>query len=401
MVDPIGPANSSSKPLEFLDLYSSKNTVFAYRSAIKKFLIHVYGADFSTSELETYAAKYIDEHRSAETMRKDIEHFFVSIKSSPPKTIMTTLPPINKFLYKNGALADQYFWRDLYDKVKSKEALTRVEIPTKDELRNILMHLDMRGKTMTLILSSSGLRIGELMSLKLTDLDLKSDPVKVFISGAHTKSGRSRITFISSEAKLLLEQYLKERDELYRHAQKHTKQLPVEVIDPNDDRLFPFSNSLFAKAWYGALNKSGLDMKDNVTEMTIFHIHVLRKFFRTNFGNPDAAEQLMGHQGYLTNEYRKFNDQQLAEEYKKYEGNLWVLGNSPEAEKLKKQLGEKSEQLQTIINTLAVENADLRTRMLKLELDDQALQEELDTTKSEFDNMMNHLIERGIMKFRK
>ena len=59
--------------LEFLKNYSSNNTISSYRVSIKKFLVNVYKKDFSPSELEKYAAKYINENRSVETVEQDIE----------------------------------------------------------------------------------------------------------------------------------------------------------------------------------------------------------------------------------------------------------------------------------------------------------------------------------------
>lgn len=347
--------------MEFLDLYSSNNTICAYKVAIKKFLVFVYKTDFRMLQLEEHASRYIDENRTTETIEQDVEHFFVSIKSKPPKTIMLTLSAINKFLYKNKVKITPEFWEDLHSKVKGKGALTRVEIPTKEQLRNILLNIDLRGKAMILVLSSSGMRIGELMTLKLSEIDLTTDPAKVSISGVNTKSGESRTTFISSEAKAILEQYLKERKSLHEYAQNRAKSFSWNIGE--DDRLFPFSSSLLGRTWSEALGKTGLDKKDATTRRILLHIHTLRKFFRTNFGNPDLAEVLMGHEGYLTFEYRHFNEQQLTEAYQICEPNLWILSDSQETEKLKKQLSEKSDQLQVIINTLVVENCEFKRKI--------------------------------------
>lgn len=312
--------------LDFLRLYDSDNTIITYKQAIKKYLEFLYRTSFKTEDLESHASRYIDEKRPIEQIQRDVEDFYVFIKGAPPKTRMTKLAAINKFLYKNGVRIDPLFWEDLRDKIGGKKAITRVKIPTKTELRNICDHLDLRGKVMALMLSSGGIRIGELLNIRLADVDINSNPVRVWISsGKHrTKSGTSRLTFISSEVKPLLIQYLKEREAQQKAAyersikmvQYNKKEGKVRHLpNPNDDRLFPFTIAVFGRDWACALDKTGLSVKDTATGLTLYHIHVLRKFFRTNFGNPDVAEFLMGHTGYLTNEYRNFNEEQLAESF--------------------------------------------------------------------------------------
>jgi len=55
------------------------------------------------------------------------------------------------------------------------------------------------------------MRIGEALQLKLDDVDLNSDPVRVNLRAEISKSGNMRISFISSEAKEAVAEWLKVR----------------------------------------------------------------------------------------------------------------------------------------------------------------------------------------------
>ncbi|MEM2178261.1 MAG: site-specific integrase [Candidatus Methanomethylicaceae archaeon] len=84
---------------------------------------------------------------------------------------------------------------------------------TKEVLKKILEHLELKGRTLVLFLASSGIRIGEALKLKLNDIDLDQDPPIVYVRGEYTKSGDSYYTFISKEAKESLIEWLKIREQ--------------------------------------------------------------------------------------------------------------------------------------------------------------------------------------------
>jgi integrase len=86
------------------------------------------------------------------------------------------------------------------------------KVPSNAELRRILSHMDVKGKSLFLVLASSGMRIGEALRLKVEDVDLTSDPPKINIRGEYTKTGNPRIAFISFEARESLEEWLKNRE---------------------------------------------------------------------------------------------------------------------------------------------------------------------------------------------
>ena len=122
-----------------------------------------------------------------------------------------------------------------------------------------------------------------------------------------TKSGNSRHAFISSEAKETLTEWLNVKKDCLKAAVAkswlHEKSL-------EDSRVFPFDPKTAYSMWTKALHKSGLNGRDKITNREKIHTHVLRKFFRTRLPSiipVDVVETLMGHEGYLTEVYRKYS----------------------------------------------------------------------------------------------
>jgi hypothetical protein len=80
----------------------------------------------------------------------------------------------------------------------------------------------------------------------------------------------------------------------------------------------------------------------------------------------DVVEALMGHEGYLTEVYRRYSEEDLAAFYKKGEHALAVFSNGAEVSKLKSDIEEKSKILNEGMATLALKNAELENRLTAL-----------------------------------
>jgi len=80
---------------------------------------------------------------------------------------------------------------------------------TDEEVRRFLAVIqDKMDRAMFLLLLRSGLRVGELASLNLADMDLEQQTVRV---ERGEKNGRGRIVYFSSDAKTALEAWLAQR----------------------------------------------------------------------------------------------------------------------------------------------------------------------------------------------
>jgi len=314
--------------------------------------------------LQEYAERYFSEKREYE---EDVEKFFISIKERPPKTIILMLSGVRTFLAENDIELKQTFWRKLRRRIKGSRARTKDKVPSNKELRRIFMHLPVKGKALFSVLESSGMRIGETLKLALDDVNLESDPVQIDIQGEYTKSGNSRTTFISREAKEAVLEWLKIRDKYLEVAVARSKRYKKKA---EDQRLFPFDVSTAYLMWRSALNKTQNGQRDKATQRYLLHPHVLRKFFRTRMGTVipvDIVEALMGHEGYLTEVYRRYSLEERAKFYKQGEPTLLIFSETGEVEELKKEVEKGKKELQDLVNNLASENIKLHSEMKVLQ----------------------------------
>ncbi len=191
-------------------------------------------------------------------------------------------------------------------------------------------------------MESSGIRVGEALRLQYGDIDLTTEPVKIRVRGEITKAGNQYFSFISSEAKEALLQWLNVRDSYIETATGRGKGLiklgnGQEVKPVGDKRIFPFSFHVANSMWVNATKKVKLDAKDISTGRAKFHIHMLRKFFcsQMKLANvpEDLVESLIGHNGYLDGAYRRYSCEEKVQHYLK--GEPYLLLNVSADEKIK------------------------------------------------------------------
>ena len=141
--------------------------------------------------------------------------------------------------------------------------------------------------------------------------------------------------------------------------------------DVEDTRLFPFLANTAYYLWKNSLEKSGNGQRDGSTNRRKIHPHVLRKFFRTKLGSVipiDVVEVLMGHEGYLTEVYRRYTTEDLSKFYRQGEHVLSVFGaDTEEIFKMRDELQQDLDNLQRIVNGLTAENLELKSRISRVE----------------------------------
>jgi integrase len=216
------------------------------------------------------------------------------------------------------------YWKRLLNKITGNRPITQDKIPTNPQLKQLLMCMPIPGRALYSTLATSGMRIGEALSLKDGDMDLKSNPVRISIPAKITKTKEARITFITEEAKSFVEEWLK--------------------IRKDNSRLFSFSDSVAQTYWFVACEQCKMTQRDSSTNRLIYHPHSLRKYFRTVGGkiNRDATEVLMGHKGNQNDpNYRRLEEDDLIKFYKQFEPTITLFSD---AEEVKKQVKESLEE---------------------------------------------------------
>lgn len=248
-----------------------------------------------------------------------------------------------------GHIGIRIYSEDFRHSVKLPKKVRQREEPlTKDILVRLLRNLPPKIQTAVLVATASGMRIGEIVQLKISNVDFDSKPTKIRIRAEITKTKESRETYLTSEATQALKDYItrsfgwkegqpneaiknqvifgrtslvkRERDQNNPNSKlrkkdselRCTPQFIAESVLVNSLKLhirkIPELNQL---------NENGRHM---------IHFHAFRKFFRTTVGDAvgrDYAEALMGHHFYLDT-YYNLPEEKRREMYLKAEPYLTI-----------------------------------------------------------------------------
>ncbi len=372
------------KAKKIFDMYDNYETKKNVKTAVRQFLKSAY-PETTIENLEEMNEKYFNENRNIE---EDVRNFLKSLNGLAPLSIKLKLSITKTFLQENDIELPQKFWKRINRLIKGSRALTLDRIPTPKEFKKILMHMPIQGKALFLILESSGMRIGEGLNSNLDDIYLEEKPVRIQIRGEITKTGNSRHAFISSEAKEALIEWLKVRETYLNSAVRKSSLYPKSENDP---RIFPFEPRTAYSMWTKALHKSGLNGRDKSTGREKIHPHVLRKLFRTRLGAVipvDVVEALMGHEGYLTEVYRRYTVEDLRKFYLQGESALLVFTEAQEVTKLRQEMKEENEQLKSLYIKVSSENQSIKSKLEELEKKDKE-------TKNKMKSLEDTLLEMG------
>jgi len=326
---------------KFLQKYSAKSTIKTYRSFLKQYF-EVIGQNS-----DTYFKQKHD-------YPEDVLKYWRHLNEKPPKTIATSLACVRMFLSENDNELPSKFWRGIHNRTKGTRAVTEDKIPSSQELKRILSHADVRGRALFTTLMQSGMRIGELTEINISDIDFSCNPTKIRIRAEITKTGNQRYCFIGQESTDALESWLEHRETFLNASKSRAKALQryynrEPPSNTKNEKVFPFSIGTVRDIWNRLLDNAKLSEKDKRTKHHKMHPHVLRKYFRTHMSLTvpvDVVEALMGHEGYLTECYRRYTIEQLGEQYLTGEKDISVFETPVNLSGINESLKEKEEQIQ-------------------------------------------------------
>ena len=240
-----------------------------------------------------------------------------------PRTIHIRINAVKSYLRHCGI---KIYTEDFKQSVKMPRKITAQEIPlTKEIIQRLLRNVSPKLQTVILVAVSSGIRISEMVQIRIGDFDFESEPTRIRLRAETTKTRTARDVFITKEAMLALKDYLRRyhkwdgTQESIHHDKMifgRTSMSRLPIKDEKDLNLAPLiaAKSLLQKSLENSIKRvPELNMK-SVDGKRMIHFHAFRKFFRTTVGNVsgrDFAEALMGHQFYLDTYY------QLPDEKKK------------------------------------------------------------------------------------
>jgi integrase len=131
----------------------------------------------------------------------------IIFKRKSPKTIKLYFSFIKSYLRKCHKI--KLNTEDISDYIKFPKTLKDPRKPiTLEQLKHIMTHASPERRALYYVLLSSGMRIGEALTLTPRSFDFTSSPVRVTIKAEHTKTREGRDTFVSSEAVEKLRQLL-------------------------------------------------------------------------------------------------------------------------------------------------------------------------------------------------
>ena len=341
--------------------FTNKHTRDNYGSALRKFK-------------EALEITCLDEYiKSNPDVVSELKRFSISLNGRPSKTISTYMGAVKLFFQDHGFETPSNEWKKLRKRgflPKRVKAETQDKIPSKSQLKRILNYMNIKGKSMVLFLVSSGARIGETVQLEVRDFDLDSDPPKATIRSEYTKGGvGQRTVYFSYEARDAIQDWLNIKNQTWKHgglvepgtSGKKEKEEIIPSRKFEDDRMFSWQVRTARFIWNYACNKAGLGMKDNRTNRRIYHLHSLRKFFRTNLGlDLGYIHALMGHAEYLDEAYLRKEQKEIANAYISAIKNVSVYSATlPRKEEVKRALAMQGLTFEDVLKVLGKEMYDL------------------------------------------
>jgi integrase/recombinase XerD len=235
----------------------------------------------------------------AEITRGDVEAFIEheQDRGNQITTIRTSLVSVQAFLrylVEEGIVSPDIFGRRI--RLQLPERLPRAMDP--DDLRKLLSFIeDTRDRTMILVLLRTGMRIGELLNLKVMDVHLKERRIEIYEA---EKNRLGRVVYLSDDAMSALKAWFMMRD-------------------PHKEALFyatskkAMSYSTARQVFANYLQKADLVHKG-------YTVHTLRHTFATEFLNAgmrlECLQVLLGHRCIEeTRRYARLTDKTREEEY--------------------------------------------------------------------------------------
>lgn len=360
---------------DFIEELRTKATQSTYRGGIYSFFDWKYGRqraerNATHEERERYE-KLAEEYLSTATdIPADLRNFAASMRTIPPKTAQARMNAIRQFLIMNNIEISEKDRRRIRSRLPEGGPSTEEKELSPETLRCILMHADVRGRAFFLFLLATGMRIGEAVQVRLSDLDLTATPPAVQLKDVFTKTRKARITFLTKEAADALQEWLKVRESYLHSAAKRNSGLVTKGIgNPKnkwDNRIFPFSRHVAESMWRNLLKNADIATRDETTQRHHYRIHQLRKMFRTHAAMRapvDIVEALMGHSGYLTNAYRCYSKDQLAEAYKQIEPALTLAVPMSDHIVIREHVAKEMEGQKEIVSNLVIQNNQLQKEL--------------------------------------
>ena len=248
------------------------------------------------------AGKYHLEQMSREDIEAFVEH--EQDRGLKPNSVRTRMCAVYAFVYfliEKKVVGYELLERRM--KLKLPDCLPRAIEP--EALKQLLSVIDhVRDRALILLLLRTGMRIGELLTTKVDDVDLREQKILIYQAG---KTGVGRVVYYSDDAQAALLAWLKLRDPFKEN---------LFYGQGRQSLCYESARALFTKY----LQKAGL-LNSGYT------LHCLRHTFATELLNAgmrlEYLQVLMGHTNLeVTRRYARLSDKTREKEYFKAMGRI-------------------------------------------------------------------------------
>ncbi len=278
------------------------------QEAAKEFILHLYRRNCRSNTLRAYfgiitmfltflhhtGRAYVEA-----LTREDLEAFLEheqdrSLKPSTVRTRLALVRAFIRFLVRREVVRPEVLSRSI--KIKVPELLPRAMDP-EDVKRLLAVVSKVRDRAMILVLLRTGMRIGELLSTTMRDLNLQERKILIFQA---EKTQVGRVVYLSDDAHQALLAWLAERD-------PHKKQLFY------GQGRYSLGYTAARMMFHRYLDQAGLSQNGH-------SLHSLRHTFASELLNAgmrlECLQQLLGHTNLeVTRRYARLTDKTREEEY--------------------------------------------------------------------------------------
>lgn len=298
--------------------YINEKTKTNYRNAIYLFLSTIYPeTKRDTASLDITGLKYLQEVRNLRNPVIDlINAGGTYMEKYAPATISLNLFLAISWLDDNNITLKKRDRQKIFRQLPPSRSIRKEAELTSALFQDIYSELPDWTQVMLLMLLASGMRLGEILALKTTDINWKEERPEINIRMEITKTKTARTTYLTTEAAAALKSYL-------------------ETRKTNTPLLFPQNQTRAEFYMRKAADKTGHGNPNG--KLREVHWHMTRKWFISRFSlyaSKEVAEELAGHEGYLSKSYQRFTKEQILEQYKLAEKYLTLFpGENPSADK--------------------------------------------------------------------
>jgi integrase len=346
----------------FEECIKSKVTKKLYIFYLRKYMDHI-GSKFN-SLLEDEDPKKIEQ--------SIIDYIILLKKTKSYAAVHNYVSPVIAFYKINDIILNvDKIARFMPEQRKSKKDREYKH----EEISKVLEFADERMRTIILLLASTGMRIGAIPSLRLSNLEkfeIEIENSKIYKITVYENDKEEYFTFCTSECAKAIDEYLEMRS---RYGEKINGDTPLirEQFDIRDPFAISRPVKILSKTLTTKLTelaiRSGLRKKQILTleenekhlgssfRKDVMIAHGFRKFFTTQLVNskvnPEIREMLLGHTIGLTSCYYKPSLDDFIIEFQKAVNNLTINEEYKLRMKVRKLEIEKS-QLEKLAADVAI-----------------------------------------------